>query len=119
MGGDHRLDAPGTPGFRGTLGEGWDAPVATDADRRAAIEAAFDYRGDVTIVLADGRSLTGYVYNRDRDAADPYLMVFDPGGASHTVRYADVRTIRFTGRDTAAGASYEAWRQRKGKSQPA
>lgn len=99
--------------------EGWAPRVGDEVTLAQVIDLAFDYRGDVTIVLADGRSLTGYVYNRDRDAADPYLMVFDPGGASHTVRYADVRTIRFTGRDTAAGASYEAWRQRKGKSQPA
>ncbi|HET9491934.1 MAG TPA: hypothetical protein VFR64_19570 [Methylomirabilota bacterium] len=99
--------------------EGWAPRVGGEVTLAQVIDLAFDYRGDVTIVLADGRSLTGYVYNRDRDAADPYLMVFDPGGASHTVRYADVRTIRFTGRDTAAGASYEAWRQRKGKSQPA
>jgi hypothetical protein len=99
--------------------EGWAPRVGGEVTLAQVIDLAFDYRGDVTVVLGDGRSLTGYVYNRDRDAADPYLMVFDPGGASHTVRYADVRTIRFTGRDTAAGASYEAWRQRKGKSQPA
>lgn len=98
--------------------QGWTPRVGDEVTLAQVIDLAFDYRGDVTIVFADGRSLSGYVYNRDREVADPYLMVFDPGGVSHTVRYADVRTIRFTGRDTAAGASYEAWRQRKGRAQP-
>ena len=99
--------------------QGWSPRVGDGVTLAQVIDLAFDYRGDVTVVLADGRALTGYVYNRDRDAADPYLMVFDPSGASHTLRYADIRTIDFTGRDTAAGAPYDAWRQRKEKAQPA
>ncbi len=84
-----------------------------DTTLTEVIDLAFDYRGDVTLVLIDGRDLTGYVYNRDRDVAEPYLQVFDAGGASHTLRYAEVRTIRFTGRDMAAGTSYEAWLRRR------
>jgi hypothetical protein len=35
------------------------------------------------------------------------------GGGPHRVPYADVRTIHFTGKDTAAGKSYAAWLARK------
>ena len=45
--------------------------------------------------------------------AQPYLQMFDADGASHTFRYSDIRAIRFTGKDTAAGTSYEAWLRRK------
>lgn len=99
--------------------EGWAPRVGDDAKLTEVIDLAFDYRGDVTLVLTDGRDLIGYVYNRDRDATEPYLQLVDPSGASHTLRYTEVRTIRFTGRDTAAGTSYEAWLRRKGETRPA
>lgn len=99
--------------------EGWAPRVGDEVTLARVIDLAFDYRGDVTVVFPDGRDLTGYVYNRDRDVADPYLQLFDPRGASHTLRYAEIRTIRFTGRDTAAGTSYDAWLRRKGETQPA
>lgn len=82
------------------------------------MELAFDYRGDVTVVRADGTALTGYVYNRDRDAVQPFLELFDPTGAAHTVPYADIRTIHFTGRDAAAGRSFAAWRERRAPVSP-
>jgi hypothetical protein len=93
--------------------EGWSPAVGREVALDEVVDLAFDYRGDVTVSLADGRQLTGYVYNRDRDVADPYLMMVDPGGASHTLRYAEIDTIAFTGKDTAAGKSYEAWLRRK------
>lgn len=99
--------------------EGWAPRVGDEVKLTEVIDLAFDYRGDVTVVLTDGRDLIGYVYNRDRDVTEPYLQVFDPSGASHTLRYTEIRTIRFTGRDTAAGTSYEAWLRRKGETRPA
>lgn len=95
--------------------EGW-APVAgRDASLEDLVDLAFDYRGDVTLLRRAAPPLTGYVYNRDREAPAPFLALLDPAGASHTVRYADLVTIHFTGRDTAAGASYRAWLRRKGE----
>ena len=93
--------------------EGWAPVVGADVTLEDLVDFAFDYRGDVTVVTRDGAELTGYVYNRDRSTAAPFLMLFDPSGGSHTVRYADVRAINFTGKDTAAGKSYEAWLRRK------
>ena len=78
------------------------------------VDRAFDYRGDVTLVLDDGRELVGYLFNRNRDAAEPFVQMFEresPGPSS--IPYAEIRTIRFTGKDTAAGKSYEAWLRRK------
>jgi hypothetical protein len=92
---------------------GW-APELPDAGTRAeAIERAFDYRGDVTLVCAGGREITGYLYNRNADVAEPYVQVFDGSGGSHTVAYAAIEAIRFTGADMAAGRSYEAWLDRR------
>ena len=93
--------------------EGWVPAVGGEITVDAVVDLAFDYRGDVTVVGQDGSELVGYVYNRESEAADPFLTLFDPSGASHTVRYADIRTITFTGRDTAAGKSYDAWLRRK------
>jgi hypothetical protein len=99
--------------------EGWAPRVGDEMPLAEVIDLAFDYRGDVTVVLTDGRDLIGYVYNRDRDVTEPYLQLVDPTGTSHTLRYTEVRTIQFTGRDTAAGTSYEAWLRRKTEARPA
>jgi hypothetical protein len=90
--------------------EGW-APAITDAATLAeVVDRAFDYRGDVTLVLADGRQVDGYIFNRDRDAAEPFVQMFERGGGDPaTIPYARIRAIRFTGKDTAAGNSYAAW----------
>jgi hypothetical protein len=90
--------------------EGW-APDIPDAAALAdVVEHAFDYRGDVTLQLDDGRVLIGYLFNRNRDVAEPFVQLFehDRGGPS-TIPYARIRAIRFTGKDTAAGNSYAAW----------
>lgn len=90
--------------------EGW-APEILDAAALAeVVDRAFDYRGDVTVVLDDGREVVGYLFNRNRDAAEPFVQMFErEGGGPSRVPYARIRAIRFTGRDTAAGNSYAAW----------
>jgi hypothetical protein len=94
--------------------EGW-APTPASADELAhVVEQAFDYRGDVTLVLRDGSTRPGYVFNRRADVADPYVELLQAASDDPvTVRYADLRTIHFTGKDTAAGKSYLAWLERK------
>jgi hypothetical protein len=94
--------------------EGW-APEP-DAERPLAhlVDLAFDYRGNTTVVKRDGTHVVGYVFNRDAEAPVPYLEMFDAdGGGPYRIPYAEVRTIHFTGRDTAAGKSYAAWLARK------
>jgi hypothetical protein len=90
--------------------EGW-APDIADAETLAAVvDHAFDYRGDVTLLLDDGRRVDGYLFNRNRDVPEPFVQMFEVGQATpSTVPYARIRAIRFTGKDTAAGNSYAAW----------
>jgi len=79
-----------------------------DAELQAAIEKAFDFRGDVTILTRDGRRIEGYVFDR-RPGESVRLLPKDGGGRKLTVAYADIADLQFTGRDTAAGKSWEAW----------
>jgi hypothetical protein len=90
--------------------EGW-APETPDAATLAdVLDHAFDFRGDVTLVLADGGQVDGYLFNRNRDVPEPFVQVFGrDGGEPITIPYARIRSVRFTGRDTAAGNSYAAW----------
>jgi hypothetical protein len=92
--------------------EGWVPPLATDADLRAALEKAFDYRGDVTITLRDGTTVEGYVFDRREGPAlaDCTVRLFPKDRDEKlAVRYADVARLAFTGRDPAAGKSWETW----------
>lgn len=96
----------------GRTQEGWDAPLDTAEQRRAAIEAAFDYRGDVTIETTDGRTLEGYVFDRRAEGESPTLRMMLTKGGNQTLGYDQVAKLRFTGRDTAAGRSWENWVRR-------
>jgi hypothetical protein len=90
--------------------EGWDPGPLDAATLAEVIEQAFDYRGDVTVALDDGRQLEGYLFNRNRDAAEPFVQMFERGQSDvSTIPYARIRALRFTGKDTAAGNSYAAW----------
>lgn len=76
------------------------------------IEAAFDFRGDVTITLQDGTAVDGFIFNRNLSpkAGAPYIELFVAGqhqAARHEV--SRIRTIALTGEDTAAGKSWENW----------
>jgi hypothetical protein len=94
--------------------EGWD-PEPSDALPLARIvDRAFDYRGNTTIVKTDGTQLEGYLFNRNEDVPEPFVQIFDVNSDGPVrIRYSEIRTIRFTGRDPAAGSSYAAWLRRK------
>jgi hypothetical protein len=44
--------------------QGWVPDLATPEETRAALEKAFNYRGDITITLKDGATVTGYLFDR-------------------------------------------------------
>jgi len=90
------------------------APDIREPDRKATvIEQAFDYRGDVTLKLADGSMIEGYIFDRRR-GQDPSIRVMRAAdGISVQLRYAEIQAIRFSGRDTAAGKSWESWVNKK------
>ena len=92
--------------------EGWIPQLATDDEIRAALEKAFDYRGDVTITRKDGSKIEGYLFDR-RPAVtlkDSVVRLLPKDAKEKlSISYADIAALAFTGRDTAAGKSWEAW----------
>src|SRR5258705_3708944 len=86
--------------------EGWAPEAGADVSLAAVIDKAFDYRGNVTVVKVDGSETAGFLFNRNPDAPEPFVQMFDLDGAGPlTIPYHTIRTIRFTGRDTAAVTS--------------
>lgn len=75
------------------------------------IEAAFHYRGDVTVTLHSGETVVGYLYNR---AAGHYVELFRAGdGGACRFSEGDVQSITLSGVDHAAGKSYQEWIAKK------
>jgi hypothetical protein len=96
--------------------EGWIPALASEQDVREALEKAFDYRGDVTITRKDGSVVEGYLYDRRTGAtlADSVVRLMPTpkaGGPMERVNiaYADIAALAFSGRDTAAGKTFDAW----------
>ena len=92
--------------------EGWLPPLATDEEIRVALEKAFDYRGDVTITRKDGSKVEGYIFDRrtGKTLANSAVRLF-PKDADQkiSIPYSEIAALAFSGRDTAAGKSFEAW----------
>ncbi len=102
------------PGFERENLQGWIPQLASEADVRAVIEKAFDYRGDVTITQTNGSDITGYLFDRriGPTLADSVVRLMLANGSDNerpAIPYSEIASIAFTGRDTAAGKSYEAW----------
>ena len=100
------------PGFEheNLQGRVWEA--VSDEELREGLEKAFDYRGDVTITRKDGSSVEGYIFDRrtGKTLQDSVIRLFPKtDGVKLAIPYSDIAALRFTGRDTAAGKSWEAW----------
>lgn len=101
------------PGFVHENLEGWIPALATDAEIREALEKAFDYRGDLTITLKNGETVEGYLFDRrceSENLADCYVRIIPKGTTEkRRIGYNEIAALAFTGKDTAAGKSFEAW----------
>jgi hypothetical protein len=100
------------PGFEHAQLEGWIPELATDDEIRDALEKAFDYRGDITLTLKSGDKIEGYLFDRRNGAtlADSVVRLFPKDSTEKkSVVYSDIAALAFSGRDTAAGKSFEAW----------
>ncbi len=106
-------EAQTVPGFSHENLEGRIPSLAGEEEIRAALEKAFDYRGDVTITRKDGSSVEGYVFDRrsgGNTLAECCVRLFPKDSDEKiTVSYADIARLVFSGRDTAAGKSFETW----------
>ncbi|PYX86012.1 MAG: hypothetical protein DMG68_16665 [Acidobacteria bacterium] len=93
--------------------QGWVPSLATEEEIRTAFEKAFDYRGDLTITLKDGQQVEGYIFDRRADSprlGECFVRMMpknQPGKVA--IPYSDIAALAFTGRDSAAGKSFEAW----------
>jgi hypothetical protein len=100
------------PGFAHENLEGSIPTLASDAEVREALEKAFDYRGDVTLILKSGERIEAYIFNRQTGAtlADSFVQYFTPSANDkRKVSYAEIAGLEFTGKDRAAGKHWEAW----------
>lgn len=91
--------------------QGLSALLADEKTRLEVLEKAFDFRGDCTLTLTDGRVLTGYIFDRRKaDKPADYIarLMTATSDDKIAVRYADIAKIDF-GKDTAAGKSFETW----------
>jgi hypothetical protein len=71
------------------------------------IEAAFDYRGHVTVTFTNGESVEGYLFNRafadPQLGEEPYIEVFLAGsGEPRKYLIASIRSVALSGRDYSA-----------------
>jgi len=93
--------------------QGWIPPLATDAEIRAALERAFNYRGDITLTLKDDSKIEGYLFDRQSQAptlADCRVSLFPKDSDEKvTISYAQIARLEFSGKDTAHGKSFETW----------
>jgi hypothetical protein len=100
------------PGFKHEKLEGWVPELAGEEEIRQALEKAFDYRGDVTITRKDGSKVEGYIFDRrtGKTLTDSAVRLF-PKDADQkiSISYSEIAALAFSGRDTAAGKSFEAW----------
>lgn len=74
-------------------------------DVAAQIDAAFDFRGHVTVTFADGRTLEGYLFNRELAPlnGEAYIEMI-PKDSDQRLRFpaASVKSAALTGKDFAS-----------------
>jgi len=100
------------PGFEHENLHGREWQPSSEDELREGLEKAFDYRGDVTITRKDGSKVEGYIFDRRAAAtlSQSLIRLFprdEP--AKISIPYSEIASLAFTGRDTAAGKSWEAW----------
>jgi len=95
--------------------QGWIPDIDDKVELFNALNEAFDYRGDVTVTPRDGEPITGYIFDRrtGQGLDDSYIRMMPNDSTDRIeIRYADVARLEFTGKDTAAGKSFENWIKR-------
>ena len=100
------------PGFEHEKLQGRVWQPSSEEELREGLEKAFDYRGDVTITRKDGSTVEGYIFDRRAAATLPesVIRLFPKGEpVKVSIPYSEIAGLAFTGRDTAAGKSWEAW----------
>lgn len=96
--------------------EGTQPELDSESAVRKAIEDAFSYRGDVSLLLTDDRVMHGFVFDRRPGATlaeSTFRLIPAAWKADVTdrqsYRYDELVAIKFSGKDAAAGRTWEAW----------
>ena len=81
---------------------------------REAVVRAVDFRGDVTLDLRDGRTVTGFAFDAQltRAEGDAIRVLPAESDARVTVPLSSIRRLTFSGKDAASGKSWENWLRR-------
>jgi hypothetical protein len=78
--------------------------MAVSQDVAAQIEAAYDFRGHITLTLNDGTVVEGFLFNRESSPlkGEPYVEVLRKD-SDERLRFAsqDVKSVALTGKDFA------------------
>ena len=92
--------------------EGWVPELVSEDELREALEKAFDYRGDITVTRKDGSQVQGYLFDRRSGATldKSYVRIIPINEKSKlNIAYSEIAALAFTGRDNAAGKTFDAW----------
>lgn len=87
-------------------------------DLSRQLEAAFDYRGHVTVTLKDGSTVEGFLFNRQLASPllkePPFVELYLKGSAEHRkLAISELKSIALSGEDFAAGKSFEDLKKKK------
>lgn len=100
------------PGRQRETIEGWIPELASEQELREALEKAFDYRGDITLTKKDNTRIEGYIFDRisGSSLSSSFVRIlYKDSNQREKIAYSDIAALAFSGRDTAAGKSWEAW----------
>jgi hypothetical protein len=92
--------------------EGWVPELASEAEVRDVLEKAFDYRGDITVTRKDGSKVEGYLFDRRSGStmSNSFIRIIPAKEATKvSIAYSEIAALSFSGRDTAAGKTFDAW----------
>lgn len=81
-----------------------------DRDFHEALQAAVDYRGDVTLQLKDGSELEGFLFNVFSGSLDVFPK---DSPQKRSIALGDLNRVAFTGKDEAMGKSWEDWMKKR------
>jgi hopanoid biosynthesis associated radical SAM protein HpnH len=91
--------------------QGWSAPASMES-----LRVAFEYRGDVTLLLDDDSRVDGYLSNLTDDAVRLWCRG-ETDQLEIPIRH--IKQVELTGRDTASGKSWQTWVKKQEAAQAA
>lgn len=77
----------------------------SNGDLSRALDAAFNYRGNITVVSNNGAEAEGYLSHVDADS----IELWSSDDHRTKLPVASIKRLVFSGRDPAEGKSWEAW----------